>query len=33
VRDYIQQAIDQGRETAESTRSDIEERFREEQEE
>jgi len=32
VRDYIQQAVEEGKETAESTRSDIEERFREEQE-
>jgi hypothetical protein len=32
VRDYIQQAIEEGRETADSTRSDIEERFREEEE-
>ncbi len=33
VRNYIQQAIEEGKETAESTRSDIEERFREEKEE
>lgn len=33
VREYIQQAIEEGRETAESTRADIEERFKEEREE
>ena len=33
VKEYIQQAIEEGRETAESTRTDIEERFREEREE
>lgn len=33
VRDYIQQAIDEGKGAAESTRADIEERFREEKEE
>ena len=33
VREYIQQAIEEGREAAESTRSDIEEKFREEKEE
>ena len=32
VRDYIQQAVEEGKETAESTRADIEERFREEKE-
>jgi hypothetical protein len=33
VRDYLQQAVEEGKETAESTRADIEERFREEKEE
>ena len=33
VRDYIQQAVEEGRETAEGTRSDIEGRFMEEKEE
>jgi len=33
MKDYIQQAIDEGRETADSTRADIEGKFREEQEE
>lgn len=32
VREYIQQAVEEGKETAESTRADIEERFREEKE-
>ena len=32
VREYIQQAVEEGKETAESTRADIEARFREEKE-